>query len=168
MNELNQSASNNEIVNKAVQAQDEISAIRVYCEERSKFDEQLAKGLEDKSKNYDKCWSYIMTKAKIHLHSKSGHIMPSIVFGWAVHYFTESDEDIKKEVGVPAVQETLRDITHSPIKKEKSESKQVMKKTEKLGLIDVHQFSIFDEPDESHVESEIDLCNENCTEEDDE
>ncbi len=90
---------NNEILMKALMAEDQLSAIKIYCEERSKFDNQLMQALNDPEKNYSNCWDYIMKKAKDQLGGKSGHIMPSVIFGWAVHYFTEPNDVLEKEVG---------------------------------------------------------------------
>jgi hypothetical protein len=90
---------NNEILLKAMMAESQIEAIKIYCEERSKFDDQLEKALKDPDKTYEDCWDYIMARAKKHLNSKSGHVMPNIIFGWAVHYFTEPVDVIEDEVG---------------------------------------------------------------------
>lgn len=131
---------NNEILLKAMMAEDQMSAIRIYCEEISTIDEQLKKGLSDQEKSYDECWSYIMEKAKKHLDNKSGHINPKVVFGWAIHYFTEDRKTILEEVKIVKKQEvSIQENEGMKVSKTPHKEKNVVeeKKSDKL-------ISIFD------------------------
>lgn len=40
-------------------------------------------------KDLDDCWSFIVSEARKQLNGKSGGIIDTTVFGWAVHYFEE-------------------------------------------------------------------------------
>lgn len=150
---------NNELLLKAMMAEDQLSAIRIYCEERSKFDDQLEKALKDPDKSFEECWDYIMKKAKKHLNSKSGHVMPSVVFGWAVHYFTEPTDVIEDEVG--KIKKSKQEVEKSTEIKKISKSKKTEDKEENKSAFE--RMSIFD-----FMESE-DMVNddENTEEEDD-
>lgn len=134
---------NNEIMLKAMMAEDQLSAIRIYCEESAPFDEQLQESLKNPDKSFEKCWAYIMEKAKTHLKNQSGHVMPSIIFGWAIHYFIESNEIIEKEVG------KIKDAK-VPTNKATSETKHVQdkksntKKTTDQDKTPFERMSIFD------------------------
>lgn len=151
---------NNDILIKALMAKDQLSAIKIYCEERSKFDYQLQKALDDPDKNYDACWKYIMKKAQIYLKNKSGHIMPTIIFGWAVHYFTEPDDVIDDEVS--SVQSKVIEFNSSVDSKPTTKQK----KEQPLGenKPSFERMSIFDFMDSENKSSD----DENIEEEDDE
>jgi hypothetical protein len=131
---------NNELLLKAMMAEDQLSAIKIYCEERSKFDDQLEKALKDPGKTYENCWEYIMEKAKKHLNSKSGHVMPSIVFGWAVHYFTEPNDVIEEEIG--KIIKNKKPIEDLKDEKEVKKSKKVTNSVENKSAFE--RISIFD------------------------
>lgn len=162
---------NNEILIKAMMAESQTEAIKIYCEETAKHDTQLAEGLKQTDKDYDKCWSFIMAKAKSHLSSKSGHVMPSIVFGWAVHYFTESNDDLEKEVGkISSKEKTTTESKQEDIVKKTQIKKEANKKVGvEVNNPGFERMSIFDlMPDESEncdVDEVIDDLEE---EEDDE
>lgn len=154
---------NNEILLKAMMAEDQMSAIKIYCEETAKSDLQLKNALDDPTKSYDKCWSYIMGKAKQHLQSQSGHVMPNVVFGWAIHYFIEPDDIIEKEVG--KIQSTTQKLVKT------SQAKQSVKKiddknntkNQKENNASFERMSIFDFMNESET-----VDDEYTDEEDDE
>lgn len=88
---------NEQALLKAITVSNPIDSIRTYIELISKQDSQLKESLIDESKSYENCWEYIQNKAKQYLNSKSGHIPPQTIFGWAIHYFTESSDVINKE-----------------------------------------------------------------------
>jgi len=154
---------NNEILLKAMMAEDQMSAIKIYCEETAKYDSQLKNALSDPTKSFDKCWSYIMGKAKQHLQSQSGHVMPNVVFGWAIHYFIEPDEMLEKEVG------KIQSLTKKSVKV--SKTKQPVKKidvknetkNQKEHNASFERMSIFDFMNESEA-----VDDEYIDEEDDE
>lgn len=55
------------------------------------IDEMLLAQIIESKKTLQGCWSYIVSRAKEYLNSKSGAVKDEIVFGWAVHYFQEND-----------------------------------------------------------------------------
>ncbi len=153
---------NNELLLKAMMAKDQHSAIKIYCEERSKFDDQLEKALKDPDKTYEDCWEYIMEKAKKHLNSKSGHVMPNIVFGWAVHYFTEPNDVIEEEIG--KIKNTKQPVDNSKNEKEVKKPKKSESAIETKSAFE--RMSIFDfMENENNKENSDDVDTE---EEDDE
>jgi len=99
---------------KAIEISDPVTSIKTYLEIVSKEDKQLHDALISINKSYDKCWAYINSKAKNYLKSKSGHIPPSTIYSWAIHYFIESDEFLSKETGanitVPVKKESKQNI----------------------------------------------------------
>ena len=152
---------NNELLLKAMMAADQISAIKIYCEERSKFDDQLEKALKNPDKTYEDCWDYIMEKTKKHLNSKSGHVMPNIAFGWAVHYFTEPNDVIEEEIG--KIKKSKQPIENTKNEKEvkkpkKSESSVETKSAfERMSIFDFMENEDNDENgDDVDTEEEVD------------
>lgn len=147
---MNEQANN--ILLEAMQKPDQMAALRFYVEETSKIDEQLLQGLEDKDKTYEKCWTYIQSKAKEHLKSTSGHVMPSIVFGWAIHYFTESSDALEKEFGKlksnPVVKETKKPTEENKKQKKAKASKKPTEEN-KSKFHAISMFDILDEGDDS-------------------
>ncbi|AUD65401.1 hypothetical protein BK011_06745 [Tenericutes bacterium MZ-XQ] len=124
-----------EMMTNAMMKENYIDAIKSYVENKSKNDEQLLKALDNEKKTYEKCWSYIMRKAKDHLNNKSGHIMPSIVFGWAIHYFIEDESVLEKEVGKSIDNETtVKPKSQKEVKVQKEEKKN--KSFETLSIFD--------------------------------
>ncbi len=63
----------------------------------SSSDEQLKKGLEDTTKNIDGCFKYITNKARTKVVNGCACISDDVVFGWAIHYYIESNEDLCNE-----------------------------------------------------------------------
>ncbi len=158
---MNEQISNEQIIMKAMMAEDSMSALKIYCEERAKFDDQLASGLKDESKNYEKCWSFITAKAKKLLNGKSGHLMPSVIFGIAVHYFTESNKDLEKEVGKIAVEEVPVVKMVQELKKETPKVKE-----KKATAPAFERISIFDLPEVEPSVSSSDEISEEFDDED--
>lgn len=143
---------NNEILLKAMMEKDQLSAIKVYCEERSKIDSQLEKALLNPDKTYEDCWSYIMEKAKKQLNNTSGHVMPSMVFGWAVHYFTEPNDVIEDEIG--KIKATKQSSVKTSDSKTSSKTKKIVDSTENKA--EFERISIFDYMDNTNNDTEGD------------
>jgi hypothetical protein len=76
---------------------DPVQSVKVYLEAIRATDPQLDESLNNPEKSFEKCWTYISAKAKKELENKSGAISSVVVFGWAIHYFTESDETLAEE-----------------------------------------------------------------------
>jgi hypothetical protein len=117
-----------EIMTNAMMEDNYIDAIKSYVEIKSKNDEQLLKALDNEKKTYELCWSYIMKKAKDRLNNKSGHIMPSIVFGWAIHYFIEDESILEKEVGKSIDKEVGKSIDKEAAVNQKSQKEAKVQK----------------------------------------
>lgn len=77
-----------------------INATIEFLNEQIKTDEQLRAAIDKEEKTIEKLWRYIETKAKKVLNNKNGGIEKSEVYGWAIHYFIESEETINEELGL--------------------------------------------------------------------
>jgi hypothetical protein len=60
-------------------------------------DQALATAMQSKDKDIHSCWSYITAQARKKASGNCAMIEDAEVFGWAVHYYTESKETIEKE-----------------------------------------------------------------------
>lgn len=102
---------------KAIEISDPVTSIKTYLEIVSKEDVQLQEALISIDKSFDECWAYINTKARNYLNSKSGHVPPSTIYSWAIHYFIESDEFLSKETGISqstsVKKQTIQKVHHS-------------------------------------------------------
>lgn len=92
--------------------------------EQIKADDQLKRAIEKENKTIDKCWKYIMSKAKEHLNSKSGYIEEDVILGWAIHYFIEEDEVlniqpevVKNQTNKPEVKKQVKPKKEKTIEK---------------------------------------------------
>lgn len=147
------------------EAMDRKIAIKMFIEETAKIDAQLSEALKDKSKDFDKCWNYIVSKAKKELNGHSGYIQPSIVFGWAIHYFIEKDESLEKEVGsLNTVEKLNTEVLIDKPKPKQVKSKIV--KNDKPTSIQLDLFSMMgdenqnEEVDKEEYEEDIDTTDE--------
>lgn len=77
--------------------------ILAEMQKRATDDEQLTNGLQSKDKNIADCTKYLNERAKqtIEEGARNGamciHVDDDVVYGWAVHYYTESKETIENE-----------------------------------------------------------------------
>lgn len=69
--------------------------VLAYLEENAS--DELVEKINAGTKTMAGCWSFITAKAKAKATSNCAVIEDVEVFGWAVHYFEENDEDLKKE-----------------------------------------------------------------------
>lgn len=69
--------------------------VLAYLEESAS--DELVEKINAGKKTMAGCWSFITSKAKAKATSNCAVIEDVEVFGWAVHYFEESDDDLKKE-----------------------------------------------------------------------
>lgn len=80
--------------------------ILAEMQKRAADDEQLTNGLQSKDKNIADCTKYLNERAKqtIEEGARNGamciHVDDDVVYGWAVHYYTESKETIENECPV--------------------------------------------------------------------
>lgn len=73
-------------------------AILAEMTRRAQTDEQIAHGLTSPEKNIKECYRYITAQARKQAVNGSAMIRDEVVFGWAVHYYTESKETIDAEL----------------------------------------------------------------------
>lgn len=106
--------------------------IKEYIDKQALDDDQLREGLKNDKKTYDKMEQYIIGEAKKHLECKNGAIEDNIVFGWAIHYWTDY-----VETDTPA---------HTPNPKHNAEPAKVIPKTKTKLKVEpkVEQMTLFD------------------------
>lgn len=93
-------------------------AIIEYLLIQKETDRALKKAIEnDSSKNMEECISYINKRAKEHLKSKNGYIARELIFGWVIHYLTETKETLEKESGKIEKVSTVTTDTKKVVKK---------------------------------------------------
>lgn len=136
---------------EAMKQKDLIQSLKVYCEYVRKTDTQLDKGIRNPSKSYGFCKDYIVGRAKRELNSKNGAISSMEVFGWAIHYFTETDEMLAqemKELGVSKrtnSEESVaqKSVESKPISQKSVETKPISKPIAKKTKTDQDQIDLF-------------------------
>lgn len=157
-----------QIMYDVMQAENELAAIKIFCEGTAKTDSQLAEALQSPDKSYDKCWAYINERAKKHLDNKSGGLPPNLVFGWVIHYFIEKNETLETEIGSLKVVKMKEKESEpqlekvSMIKTKDTKAKVQNKKVER----NFELISIFDLPE--NMMDDCERCEEPEEEEDDE
>lgn len=101
----------------------------------SQSDQQVKKALEDMTindKTFDAMWDYIYQKAKIELQGKNGALSQDVVYSWAVHYITESNDVIEDEIPKSRISEHIQktDISNiessEPVNKKNQPKKQLI------------------------------------------
>jgi hypothetical protein len=132
--EMNELQNKQLMINAMMQAKDQKDALMIYCNKVAESDEVLKKSIESEEKDFDKCWNFIEAKAKEHLKSKSGSVNPMIVFGWAIHYFLETNETLEKETKVKLSKEEKKD--NDKPKEDKSKIEKPKSNVEVLSMFD--------------------------------
>lgn len=61
-------------------------------------DELLATAMQSKDKNIQSCYEYVKAQAKKQAVAGCAMIEDAVVYGWAHHYYIESEETIQKEL----------------------------------------------------------------------
>ncbi len=84
-------------------------------------DTQLKKAFKDETKNVEDMSKYITDLAREELKNKNGYISSGTVFGWAIHYWTESNDNLKIVQTKPRVDNV--EVTEVKPKKSKKEIK---------------------------------------------
>lgn len=69
--------------------------ILTYLEENAS--DELVEKINAGKKTLAGCWDFIVARARAKATGRCACIEDVEVYGWAVHYFEESDEDLKKE-----------------------------------------------------------------------
>jgi len=122
-----------------IESKDQKDALMIYCNKMSENDDILKKAIESDEKDFDKCWSFIEAKAKEHLKNKSGSVNPVTVFGWAIHYFLETNEVLEAEAKVK-IEKQSKEHTVDKVEKKVENKKQEKEKPKS----NVEVFSMFD------------------------
>lgn len=98
--------------------------IKAYIEEQAAKDTQLAEGLKNDKKTYTGMENYIINEARKQLEGKNGAIKDDIVYGWAVHYWTDYVEvNVIKSTHTPNPPATyVNDDRNKSVRKRVNES----------------------------------------------
>ena len=93
--ETEESAEQTEGKEKKLSPYEEI--ILAEMQKRATDDEQLSNGLQSKDKTIQDCYKYVYEQARKQAVGNCAMIEDDKVYGWAVHYYTESKETIENE-----------------------------------------------------------------------
>ena len=74
------------------------AVILAEMERRAETDPQLASGLRSPEKSVKECWKYVTAQARKEAKGSCAMVRDDVVYGWAVHYYTESPEAIAEEM----------------------------------------------------------------------
>ena len=85
--------ANTKLVSKDKNIQKVLNFVLKQCE----VDEQLAKKVALDNKTVDKMWGYITSEARKLAVSNTAIVDDATVYSWALHYFIESDTELKIE-----------------------------------------------------------------------
>jgi hypothetical protein len=85
--------ANTKLVSKDKNIQRVLNFVLKQCE----VDEQLAKRVALDNKTVDKMWGYITSEARKLAVSNTTIVDDATVYSWALHYFIESDTELKIE-----------------------------------------------------------------------
>lgn len=96
-------------------------AIKAYLDNRAANDELFAKAYAKSNKSIDECCTYIMGEAKKKASKGCAVIDDPTVYGWAVHYYDESDIVVEKVDNAMVV---APDVKVELTEEEKAEAKQ--------------------------------------------
>ena len=85
--------TNTKLVSKDKNIQKVLNFVLKQCQ----VDEQLAKRVALENKTVNKMWSYIVSEARKLAVSNTTIVDDATVYSWALHYFIESDSELKVE-----------------------------------------------------------------------
>lgn len=109
-----------------------------YLKEQAEQDETFKAKLDNEEKSLIQCFDYIKSEAQKKSKNGCAMIKDEIVFGWAVHYYDETNEKlglIEKEVEktiIPKQEISKKQIEEKKITLPKVEQKSVKKQKTKL------------------------------------
>ena len=112
-----------------------------YLGQQRKQDKQLDEAMnkaDENKKTSEDMWGYIQNKAKETLGGQHGAVDSETVFGWALHYMLESNEELAKEMPQPKAVEMKQEVKQTPKPEPK---KKEPKQKQEPGFI---QISLFD------------------------
>lgn len=109
-----------------------------YLKEQAEQDEMFKAKLDNEEKSLIQCFDYIKSKAQKQSKNGCAMIKDEVVFGWAVHYYDETNEKlglIEKEVEKTIIQKqeiSKKQIEEKKVVLPKIEQKIVKKQKTKL------------------------------------
>lgn len=109
-----------------------------YMKKRCEEDEGLCEDVMKQEKTWEKCFEYIMSKAKMHLGGKSGAVRDDLVFEWCEDYFRELEQPEKLLKAIASKGKMPKSEKEFDRKEEKS----IIKEKKKKGI--EGQMTIFD------------------------
>jgi len=86
---------------------------------RAQTDAQIAQGLASPDKSISECFQYVTKQARKQATGNCAMVADAVVYGWAVHYYTESKAEIDKELkpAPKAKATTKQEAKKAPAKK---------------------------------------------------
>lgn len=73
------------------------TVVKQYLQNMAEHDEAFAERFANKEKSIVKCCDYIVNQARKQAVKSAAVVQDDVVFGWAAHYYQETDEDLTNE-----------------------------------------------------------------------
>ena len=71
--------------------------IKQHLEKMAVVDKSFAEKFANKEKSIEKCCDYIVNQARKQAVESAAVVQDDVVFGWAAHYYQETNEDLANE-----------------------------------------------------------------------
>lgn len=73
------------------------TVVNQYLQNMAEHDEAFAERFANKEKSIVKCCDYIVNQARKQAVKSAAVVQDDVVFGWAAHYYQETNEDLANE-----------------------------------------------------------------------
>jgi hypothetical protein len=73
------------------------TVVNQYLQNMAEHDEAFAEKFANKEKSIVKCCDYIVNQARKQAVKSAAIVQDDVVFGWAAHYYQETNEDLANE-----------------------------------------------------------------------
>lgn len=73
------------------------TVVNQYLQNMAEHDEAFAERFANKEKSIEKCCDYIVNQARKQAVKSAAVVQDDVVFGWAAHYYQETNEDLANE-----------------------------------------------------------------------
>lgn len=73
------------------------TVVNQYLQNMAEHDEAFAEKFANKEKSIVKCCDYIVNQARKQAVKSAAVVQDDVVFGWAAHYYQETNEDLANE-----------------------------------------------------------------------
>lgn len=73
------------------------TVINQYLQNMAEHDEAFAERFANKEKSIEKCCDYIVNQARKQAVKSAAVVQDDVVFGWAAHYYQETNKDLANE-----------------------------------------------------------------------